>query len=92
MKVKKIRKKIQDIAWLKKKLDYLTEKAHEWHTFKTFDCSEFFRGTVRANYNLKIYEKEYGKVLRHIAFVEKLIDEKQKYYSRGHRAGKEFGL
>ncbi len=77
MKIRKLRIKLNDVCFLNQKYNELTKKAESWNMFLKFECSDFFNGKERAEYNRQIYYKEIEKIRRQINFIKKLIEYKK---------------
>lgn len=71
MNIKKIRKKVKNKKWVNSKLKELYKKLKKIHTFKVFECDEFFVGSYLAKSNNAYYRKEYKRTLKHIKFLKR---------------------
>lgn len=72
-RISRLRKKLKNRRWLENKLDELYEETNKCANFRTFDCSDFFRGYRLAERNTKKYEIWSDRLDRQIAFIEKCI-------------------
>lgn len=73
MKIKKLRKKLQDKKWLEKKYERLADEAQSWDSFRQFKCNNFFVGYEKAEFNLRKYNKNIKRVERQIDFIKTLL-------------------
>jgi len=74
MRIGKLRNKLRDKKYLEKRYDKLTEKTSEMDDFRRFECSTFFRGYERAEYNQRKYNKVMKKLTRQINFIKRLLN------------------
>lgn len=73
MKIRKLRDKLKNKKFLESKYDQLTKEAEDMNHFREFECSSFFRGYERAEYNRRKYNKEMTRLTRQINFIKKLL-------------------
>lgn len=66
---RKMRENLKNKDWLNEKLIALYKESEEWNNFKTFECSDFFRGYDYAEYNRGIHERGSKKTSRRIRFI-----------------------
>lgn len=74
MRIGKLRKKLKNKKFVESLYDRLTSESHELNHFETFECSDFFRGEHRAEYNRRIYVKSKKRLDRQISFVKRLLN------------------
>ena len=74
MRIGKLRRKLKEKKFLEKQYDRLTNKAHEMNDFERFECSTFFRGFERAEYNQRKYNKTMKRLTRQIDFIKRLLN------------------
>jgi len=67
----KLRNKIRDKKWVRRKLIALYQESRDIVHFETFECSDFFRGKTLAEHNRKILKKWKNQNERHIRFMER---------------------
>ena len=73
MKLRKLRKKLENKKWLEKKYERLCSKAQTWHDFKEYHCEYFFVGSEKAEYNRRKYDKNMHRIERQINFIKSLL-------------------
>ena len=72
-KTRKLRLKYKDKKWLKEQLKHQYWELKRLNTFKTFDCSSFFRGYDLAEINRKEYDRRYQKCMWKINYYNECI-------------------
>ena len=73
MKIKKLRRKLQDKEWLERKYESLANDSSRWDEFRRFKVDSFFIGGEAAIFNKRKYMKESKRVNRQIKFIKKLL-------------------
>jgi hypothetical protein len=73
MKIAKLRRKLKDRKWLNRKYLELLDESERLNRFFDFECSSFFKGDKKAEYNRQIYYKKHRQNDRQIEFIESLL-------------------
>jgi hypothetical protein len=68
-----MRKRVNDRVWLQKELWKIANVFHDLKNFYRFECSEFFRGGLKAKINLEIHNSNYKKAIRKQHQIEWLM-------------------
>ena len=71
-KIEVMRKNLKDKKWVERKLDKLADEDEEWNHFYSFECSDFFKGSLKAERNRKKYYEATAKIERRVAFLKSL--------------------
>jgi len=74
MRIAKLRKRLKEKKFLEKQYNRLTQEASEMDDFRRFECSTFFRGYERAEYNQRKYDKTMKQLTRQIDFIKRLLN------------------
>jgi len=72
-KIKTLRKKLKDKAWVTRELNLKLHHSKELRTFYQFECSSFFRGRTVAERNTIYYYKREAQLNRQIKFLETIL-------------------
>lgn len=78
MKTKRIRKRLSDRKWLKRRLEELMKESIEINNFLDFRCNKHFVGSTVAEHNRKIWRQDYHRNERKIKFIQSLLTKEIK--------------
>lgn len=78
MRIGKLRRKLKDEKFLRRKLTRLIGESERWNRFRQFKCDNFFVGHVAAKHNREIYDRNVDRIVRQIEFITQLIADKYK--------------
>lgn len=81
-RIKTTRKNLRNKDWVIEEYKRLLNESKSIENFKTFECSDFFRGKELADHNRKRLVKKRAKNKRKIKFIKEILKEvATKYYT-----------
>jgi len=73
MKIKKLRQKLKNPKWVKRKYEDLLYEEERWNRFWQFECNWSFNSYAKREYSKKKYYANMPRVERQLKFIGSIL-------------------